>query len=702
MKKLLTLVISLSVIGGAFAQDNHAFCGTDEHAEELKLEYPNAQESIEAQIARIRSNQHAGDRTVNGTIPVVVHVIHDGGTSNISYAQIESAIQQVNEDYNGTNPDFGNTRNTGTAPFAPEVGVLQLSFELAKIDPNGNCTNGVERRNNPAGAINAEDNVKSYNGGGLDGWPIDSYMNIWVVSSIEGSGQGVTLGYAQFPYFGNANTYGVVIRHDAFGTMGTANGDRTFTHELGHCLGLFHTFQDGCSSADCGNNGDYCCDTPPQSEAFWSCNQSQNSCTGVPTNDTYGFDAYDQWENFMSYSPCQYMFSADQVNIMLGNMDTYPWMDSLRGVTNGIATGVGLPAQLCKAEFSTSLTLVCAGSTIDFTDESYFSVTGRDWTFDGGTPGTSTDANPTVTYDTPGVYDVTLEVTDGSTMVTTTETEHIIVLASPGTPLPYTEGFEPYASLPDNQNWMVENESGAAWNIQPGIGSSGDQCIKLSNFGNTNGSKDEFLSGPVDLGGVDVSDNIVFNFKYAYKKRSASNDEWLRFYISNDCGATWTLRKNIHGDDLSDQTLASSYSTPADEDWTQVNITNINSAYFVDKFRFKFEFENDNGNNIYIDDINMYSGAMTNLSEENKDFNLSVYPNPTNNEFNVRIDIAEAGSYSVDLKNTLGQTIANVFTGSLQNGIKTVHYNSTDLPSGVYFLNINHEGNSQTVKLIKK
>ena len=53
----------------------------------------------------------------------------------------------------------------------------------------------------------------------MDAWPRDSYMNIWVVESIESGGAGITLGYAQFPYFGQASTYGVVIRHDAFGTF---------------------------------------------------------------------------------------------------------------------------------------------------------------------------------------------------------------------------------------------------------------------------------------------------------------------------------------------------------------------------------------------------------------------------------------------------------------------------------------------------
>ena len=703
MKKILLIALSICAVT-SFGQ-THGTCGFDEHNEELKAQFPNADQHIHEQIIRNRNEyiSNSGDRTTIGIVPVVVHVIHDGGASNISYDQIESAILQLNEDYQMLNADAGNTRNTAEAPFAPIAADMQLEFKLAKIDPNGNCTNGVERRNNSAGAYNAGDNVKSYNGGGLNAWPRDSYLNIWVVQSIETSGAGVTLGYAQFPYFGSANTYGVVIRNDAFGSTGTANGDRTLSHELGHCFGLFHTFQDGCHTNDCSDNADYCCDTPPVSEAQWSCNTAQNTCTGVPTNDAYGFDAYDQFENFMSYSPCQYMFSEDQKTIVHGNFASYGWMEDLISSANATATGVNQPDVLCKAEFTSSNTLICAGSTVDFTDESYFNVTGTTWTFGGGSPASSTDANPVITYDTPGVYNVTLEVTDGSSTESTTQTGYVIVLANPGVSLPYSEGFEDYTSLPDNVNWIIENEvAGATWAIQTGIGSSGDQCIKLSNFGTTNGSKDDLMSGPIDLSGVDVSDNIVFNFKYAYKKRSASNDEWLRFYISDDCGETWALRKNIHGDDLSEFVQTNSYSTPADEDWVQVDITNIGSAYYSANFRFKFEFENDNGNNIYIDDINMYSGAMTAISDIDAGFDVNVYPNPTTSDFNIQLNTLEAGDYKVTLSNTLGQQILQVYNGTMDSGAQTLKVDVKDLPTGIYFLNIEHEGAIKTLKLVKK
>ncbi|MEX1001711.1 MAG: M43 family zinc metalloprotease [Crocinitomicaceae bacterium] len=703
MKKIITLTLMTFLLTPLLAQEN-GVCGFDEHNERLLNLNPGAEQEIHQAIMRAKSAASSmNDRAVIGIVPVVVHVIHDGGPSNITYDQILSGIQVLNEDYQKMNADTGSVRNTADAPFEAVAADSEIQFELAKIDPNGQCTNGVQRRYNPEAGVNADDGVKFYSSGGLDAWPRDSYLNIWVVTSIDGSGGGTTLGYAQFPYFGAANTYGVVIRHDRMGNTGTAtSNDRTLTHELGHCFGLLHTFQDGCSTSDCSAGGDYCCDTPPVSEAQWSCSTSQNTCTGIPTNDHYGFDAYDQFENYMSYSPCQYMFSEDQRDIMQGNFTGIGFMQDLISPANATATGVGSPAQLCKAEFSSTRTVICQGQTVDYSDESYFNVTDRTWTFDGGTPATSNDPNPVVTYNTPGVYSVTLEATDGTGVVSTIETDYVTVLAGPGESIPYIESFEEYTSLPDNENWLIENEDGGqTFVIQSGFGASGDQCIKLANFGLTNQSKDHLVSGTIDLSGVDPADDIIFTFKYAYRKRLTANDEWLRFFISGDCGQSWTLRKNIHGDDLSDQTQTTAF-TPTEDDWVEVEITNINSAFYIDNFRFKLEFENDNGNNIYLDDINISSGAMASLIEDPIADNLSVYPNPVNNQMEIKMDVYDTADYTITLTNALGQQLAIVYQGEIVSGQTKIIYDTSELPAGMYFLNIEANGSMETTKVIKQ
>jgi len=83
--------------------------------------------------------------------------------------------------------------------------------------------------------------------------------------------------------------------------------------------------------------------------------------------------------------------------------------------------------------FESSENTICTGSTIDFTDLSYYHVVSWNWTFEGGTPATSTDQNPTITYDSTGVFDVSLTVTNiNGDSQTITETDFIEVLETPG------------------------------------------------------------------------------------------------------------------------------------------------------------------------------------------------------------------------------------------------------------------------------
>lgn len=692
---LFAIFISLN----SLSQLNHSWCGFDHHNELLNTQFPGREDSINQFIDNSRLSNR-GDRTDPIIIPVVVHVIHDGGESNISFEQIQSAIDLLNEDFNRTNADAANTRNTIDAPFDPIAADCEISFELAKIDPNGNCTNGVQRRYNPSVTNSAGDNAKHYNQGGLDAWNRNDYMNIWVVNSIENSGTGVILGYAEFPYSGGSSNYGVIIRHDAFGTLGTSTaGERTITHEIGHCLGLYHTFQGGCHSDDCSNNGDRCCDTPPESEAHWSCGVAQNSCSDVPLNDIYGFDALDQWENFMSYAPCQNMFSEDQKAIMLNNLAGINFLSNLVSLTNQAQTGVGLPPQLCMATFSSNTKIICAGTSVNFYDDSFFNITSRTWNFSGGTPNTSSDENPIVTFNSPGIYDVSLTVSDGTSTLSSIENDYIIVLANPGESLPYSEGFESYTTFPDNQNFMVQNDDeGQTWDITSSASYSGSQSLKLKNFAETDLSQDSFISETIDLSNVDSSDPIVFTFRYAYMKRNPSNDEWLQIYVSKDCGETWALRKNIHGSQLNANYQNLPFTPFDPTEWVEVSIDNINSDYYVSNFRFKFVFTNDSGNNIYIDNINIYPESMTSIIEQPQTPNLTVYPNPANSILTLGSN--ENTNYSIiEIYNSLGELVLTETNLTYTNN--TIKLNIEALSPGTYTISLKGEQLITTTRFIK-
>lgn len=691
------------------AQEN--WCGTDAQLQKSISENPTSLQAFIEHNMRISAGQMTfQDRSDPIIIPVVVHVLHDNGIGNISYEQIVSGINQLNEDYNKLNADTIDTRNTAEAPFIPIAANVGVQFALAKIDPNGNCTNGVERRNSPVATYNGGEHSKYYASGGLDAWPRQNYMNIWIVNSIESDGgAGVTLGYAQFPQFAD-DGYGLIIRHDSYGTVGTASGDRTLTHEIGHCLGLLHTFQGpffgpgtGCHTADCGANGDFCCDTPPATAAHWNCPPTYNSCTSIPANDPYGFDAYDQWENFMSYAPCQNMLSEDQKNVILNNLSNISFLSSLVSLTNQTNTGVSSPAVLCQADFISNKTIICAGDSISFSDQSFFNVTGWNWTFPGGSPANSTDTNPIVTYDNSGNYTVTLEVTDGISTETISIPNYVLVLSDPGDNLPYKESFENLTGVPDNDRFMVENDNGGStWALSTTVGYMGYKCAVLNNYGVTDNSEDALISGTIDLSGVNASDPMIFNFRYAYNRKSASDDEWLRFYVSKDCGKTWALRKNIHGSSLSSDITSGPYTPLSPDDWQLVNITNITSDYYVSSFRYKIVFENNSGNNIYVDYINMYPQSMTGIEENQNNNSISLYPNPTNENFTLTVNVDVASTYYITIFDALGNSVENIFSGDLSAGLSSFEYSAANLAAGIYVIRIEGDELVKTVKLIKQ
>lgn len=314
MKTLSTLVFVLGSVVVS-AQDE---CGFDSyHSHRINLSNSQAfEDEINHRIAqRVISVDHS-QRDENLTVPVVVHIIHENGDENISDEQVEIAIEQLNHGFANTGPYF-----------LPTGFDTQIRFCLAGTDPDGNFTTGINRVANSLTDMNVPSDDEALKN--IIRWDTEKYMNIWVVKSItrDPNSPGV-VGYATFPTEHGSNIDGIVCEAAYFGVAD--NLSKVHIHEAGHYLGLYHTFQDGCTNNDCLLDGDHVCDTPPDNVTFTPiCYSGVNSCSTDdddlsennpfrPVNLGGLGDQVDQQDNFLDYSglSCFKNFTLGQADRM--------------------------------------------------------------------------------------------------------------------------------------------------------------------------------------------------------------------------------------------------------------------------------------------------------------------------------------------------------------------------------------------------
>lgn len=354
-------------------------CSFVEYENQLKKQFPNREttEEFEAWLApyveKAKQERLAGKSQSGGviTIPVVVHVIHSGEPygvgANITDEQVMSQITVMNQDYRKMAGTPGWNTNA--------VGVdTMIQFALAKVDLNGNPTNGIDRVNlcQPSWSTTDIDlTVKP-----STTWDATQYMNMWSVNFSDGT----LLGYAQFPSSsglgglnangGAANTDGVVANWSTFGStaFGPFNMNapydkgRTMTHEVGHFLGLRHIWGDSssCVVNATDSNNDYCLDTPAAAAPNFSCPQPPvppiDSCPSSPGNDMV--------ENYMDYTNdiCMSIFTQNQKDRFTAVMNASPRRSTLKTSIKDVAIPLFANDAEVKIERNCTPVATCSGS----------------------------------------------------------------------------------------------------------------------------------------------------------------------------------------------------------------------------------------------------------------------------------------------------------------------------------------------------
>jgi hypothetical protein len=672
-------------------------CGQGEVLENWWHQHPDHQTQYEQLVHKIAqfAKRHPKSTDQRGgvvyTIPVVFHVLHLGGSENISEAQIRDQIRILNRDFQKRNADTTNV----VKAFQNNIANVGFEFQLASIDPNGKCTNGIVRhytRKTFWDANKLEDFIYS--------WPRERYLNVYVVRSINIAPAYTFLPGVPIPPEADV----IVCQSDLIGSIGTANGanTRVLTHEVGHWFGLPHIW--GLTNAPGVQCGDDFVDDTPLTKGFVTCSISNSIvCTpGVEENV----------QNYMDYTPCKLMFTNGQSDYMHATIEMgINGRDYLVSEDNLIATGV-ISGNACKvlADFYSLQNQVCKDGSLTFVSLSQKGAAGGTlkWTMPGAIPETAIDSVVAITFPTAGTFTVKL-VVSGPNGTDSISRNVLVIDGSNGQLLPRQIAFD--NGLPSDLKVINADADAVKWETRNDIGANNTLgCIHLQNFGATNtaGYRDYFET---DFFNLSAATKPVLSFYYAYARKFSNQSDSFRVEYSLDCGITWNNAPGVTplpSMAISTGGISNTAFTPtAPSQWRKMTLgstfQNLMRGKPSVKFRFYFKSDpNVNGsNNFYLDEINLTDELPTGLASWAEDA-LQVFPNPANGVLHLQFPSEDAAlGAQIELRNLLGNVMHQQSTDAASGGqTRVVWENSSALVPGIYFLVVKKEGYQDAVKKI--
>lgn len=308
MKGELLLILLFVISFGTFAQDvaPHLICScNDVHvvpkSERLKLKSS-------------QSTYH---------IPVVFHVFDpDDPQAAFTLQDAQYAIDLLNSNFSGEHRNVDNVQGT----FKPIIAKCNYKFHLAKKDKYGDTFNGITYHKKDWKGDNPGSNstLKSYanfnTGSNIGG--TQRYLQIWLTYNVNGIDNGS--GWSYLPSYDQGGKWAGVVYNYKYINHSNEGSNDILTHEVGHYLGLSHTF--GSSYDVCGDDGIE--DTPETRCYTWDCRKGDLCGDGLVNT-----------ENFMDYSGCTSMFTSEQEELMTYWME-HQYRNNLWSKDNLIFTGI--------------------------------------------------------------------------------------------------------------------------------------------------------------------------------------------------------------------------------------------------------------------------------------------------------------------------------------------------------------------------
>jgi hypothetical protein len=682
--KHIYFLVTLSVLfnSGIYAQ-TIPMCGTDELSYQLYRDNPSLQGLMESNRAYLKNftQQYIANQASRSnpdsiyTVPVVFHVIHIYGNENVTDEQVKSGLYVLNRNFSNQNPDSANI----AAAFKPIAADCEIQFKLAHLDPNGNCTSGINRIASPLTKF-GDHSVKN-----LIHWDPSKYLNVYVVKGIPN-----LAGHCLMPDQAAAKPEwdGIVIDDSYLGNIGTSSEFTSvvMAHETGHYLNLFHIwggnnvpgyfYQPVGQQANCGI-GDDVQDTP-ETIGWSSCNLSSASCSNT----------VDNVQNAMDYSYCNFMFTQGQRQRMRAALNSpIANRNNLITANNSAATGVNLNT-VCKADFIADRNSICYGDTIRFTDKSI--TTPDTWLWNFGDGATDNIQNPSHAFALPGDYYVTLTASKNSTALTS---DSFLVRVNDPNPNPYfVEGFESITQL--EQSHLLNNTDNAklkfALSNGAGFNSANSIAIRMVDTIAYTG-RTSLISPTINLSSTGTP---LFSFKYACSQKKLNSDDVLEVFISTDCGKTWLSKGKRFGSNL--QTVATTQNDinwiPADSTQWKTYSFSVGGNQTTANFMFRVEYTSYYTNAFYIDNINLNPAAYNNV-EKLLLANVDIMPNPTNGVFKVTGDFDKINLTMLDVNGR------EVFKKT--NVVSNESIDVSVLPQGAYFLRLENENSYCTKKVLR-